>query len=193
VRSLHLLEKLLKNFSAIYETRRFITAFTRALHWSISWASLIQSIPSYLSKIHFNIVDSPTSWFSQWSLSFWIYQQYPICILFAPIRATCSAHLILLDFIFSIWKKNVEGSGRYFIEGTLKEFCLEGVSEETYMLQSRFDLGTSRAQLNRFSQVVDYEVWKFDLTPKYNSSVTCVVAEIRAYVQWNMNMIILWW
>jgi hypothetical protein len=36
-----LLEKLhivqpLKNFPAFYETRRFITAFTRALYWSLS-------------------------------------------------------------------------------------------------------------------------------------------------------------
>jgi hypothetical protein len=29
------------------------------------------TIPYYLSKIHFNIVQSPTSWSSQWSLSFW--------------------------------------------------------------------------------------------------------------------------
>jgi hypothetical protein len=41
-----LLEKLpivqqLKNFPAFYGTRRFITAFTRALHWSLSWATSI--------------------------------------------------------------------------------------------------------------------------------------------------------
>jgi hypothetical protein len=29
----------------IYETRRFITAFTRARHLSLSWATLIQSMP----------------------------------------------------------------------------------------------------------------------------------------------------
>jgi hypothetical protein len=39
-----LLEKLpivqpLKNFPAFYGTRMFITAFTRALHWSLFWAS----------------------------------------------------------------------------------------------------------------------------------------------------------
>jgi hypothetical protein len=38
-----------KNSPAFYETRRFITAFTRALHWSLSWARSIQSIPSILS------------------------------------------------------------------------------------------------------------------------------------------------
>jgi hypothetical protein len=45
------LEKLsivqpLKNFPAFYGTRRFITVFTRALHWSLFRARSIQSIPS---------------------------------------------------------------------------------------------------------------------------------------------------
>jgi hypothetical protein len=39
--------QLLKNFPAFYGTRRFITVFKRALHWSLSWARSIQSIPSY--------------------------------------------------------------------------------------------------------------------------------------------------
>jgi hypothetical protein len=57
----------------------------------------IYTIPSYLSKIHFNIVHPLTSWSSQWSLSFWIFHKYTICIPFLRIRATCPAHLILLD------------------------------------------------------------------------------------------------
>jgi hypothetical protein len=44
----------------------------------------IHSILSYLSKIHFNIVQAPASWSSQWSLSFWPSQQYPICIPLLP-------------------------------------------------------------------------------------------------------------
>jgi hypothetical protein len=67
----------LKKFPAFYGTRRFITVFTRSLQWSLSWARSIQFIPSYLSKIHFNIVHLPTSWSSQWSLSFWLSHQYP--------------------------------------------------------------------------------------------------------------------
>jgi hypothetical protein len=35
----------LKNFPEFYGTRRFITVFTRTLHWSLSWASSVQSIP----------------------------------------------------------------------------------------------------------------------------------------------------
>jgi hypothetical protein len=40
----------------------------------------ISIITSYLSKIQFSIVHPPTSWSSQWSLSFWISHQYSICI-----------------------------------------------------------------------------------------------------------------
>jgi hypothetical protein len=69
LRSWALLEELsivqpFKTPPAFYGTRRFNTMFTRALHWSLSWAISIQSIPSYLSKIHFNIVHPPTSWSS---------------------------------------------------------------------------------------------------------------------------------
>jgi hypothetical protein len=32
----------------------------------------IHTIPSYFSKIHFNIVHPPTTWSSQWSLPFWL-------------------------------------------------------------------------------------------------------------------------
>jgi hypothetical protein len=51
-RSWALLEKLpivqpIKNFPAFYGTRRFITVFTRFLHWSLSWVRSIQSIPSH--------------------------------------------------------------------------------------------------------------------------------------------------
>jgi hypothetical protein len=57
--------QLLKNFPAFYGTRRFITVFIRALHWSLSWARSIQSIPSHISKIHFNIVYPPAPWSSK--------------------------------------------------------------------------------------------------------------------------------
>jgi hypothetical protein len=51
-RSAALLEKppvvqQLKNFPAFYGTQRFITVFTRDLHWSIFLTRSIQSIPSH--------------------------------------------------------------------------------------------------------------------------------------------------
>jgi len=39
--------QLVKKFPSFYETRRFITAFTRARHLSLSWTSSIQSMPPH--------------------------------------------------------------------------------------------------------------------------------------------------
>jgi hypothetical protein len=73
--------QLLKNFPAFYGTRRFITAFTRALHWSLSRARSIQPIPSHHISLRPILI---LSWSPQWSLSFWISHQHPICIPFLP-------------------------------------------------------------------------------------------------------------
>jgi hypothetical protein len=62
----------------------------------------IHTIPSYLSKIHFNITHSPTSWSYQWSLSFWLSHQYPICISLPPFRSMFPVSLILLDLVILI-------------------------------------------------------------------------------------------
>jgi hypothetical protein len=91
--------QLLKNFPAFYVTRRFIIVFRRAIYSSLFWARSIQSLPSHLSKIHFNIVYPPTSWSSQWlfpSLSLSLSHQYPIC------------NFIFLDLIILImlWEGN---------------------------------------------------------------------------------------
>jgi hypothetical protein len=58
--------KSLNSFPAFFGTQRFITACTRALHLSLSWARPIQSkSPTYrLSKIHPNIIHSLMSWSS---------------------------------------------------------------------------------------------------------------------------------
>jgi hypothetical protein len=39
--------QLFRNFPTFYGTTRFITVFTRALHWSLSWARSIPPIPSH--------------------------------------------------------------------------------------------------------------------------------------------------
>ena len=63
--------QLVKKFPALYGTRRFITALTRASHLSLSWASSIQSMPPIPlpEKIHLNIILPSMPGSSKWSLS----------------------------------------------------------------------------------------------------------------------------
>ena len=54
---------------------------------------------SHFPKTHLNIVLSSTPWSSKWSLSSGFSTKTLLTPLLAPIHATCSAHLILLDSI----------------------------------------------------------------------------------------------
>jgi hypothetical protein len=77
-----------RQLPAFYGTRKFITLFTRALHWFISWERSIQSI------LH----STPTHWFTTNNLRVFLFSP-------PPLRAACHAHLILLEFILIILGK----------------------------------------------------------------------------------------
>jgi hypothetical protein len=73
--------QLVKKFSTFYVAWRFITGFTRAHHWSVSWARQIQSIPSHpVANILFNIILPSTSMSSEWSLHYILFNQNFVCI-----------------------------------------------------------------------------------------------------------------
>ena len=99
--------QLLKKFPAFYGTRRFITAFTRARHLSLSWTRLTQSIsPSYFSKIHFDITLPYTPGSSKWV--FWRTRNLKIYFLILWSWKNCDTSNVsqLLAVIFqntSFW------------------------------------------------------------------------------------------
>ena len=93
--------QLVKKFPAFHGTQRFIAALTSVRHQSLSWASPNQSIyphpPSWKSILILSTylrLDLPSGLFPSGFPTKTLYTP-----LSSPIRATCSAHLILLDFI----------------------------------------------------------------------------------------------
>jgi hypothetical protein len=63
----------------------------------LSQLNPVRSIDPYLPKVHLNVILPLKPWSSQWSLTFGPPNQNLVNT--SPMRATCSAHLILLDLI----------------------------------------------------------------------------------------------
>jgi hypothetical protein len=77
----------------------------------LSQSNPVRSIDPYLPKVHLNVILPPTPRSSHWSLAFGPPNQNPVSTSPLPMRATCPAHLILLD-IFVLWTKCSSNSGR---------------------------------------------------------------------------------
>jgi hypothetical protein len=93
--------QLVKKFPAFYGTRRFLTPLTSTRHLSLSWAIPIQSshlhATSWRSILKLSshlCLGLPSSLFPSGFPTITLYTPLP-----SPIRATCPARLILLDFI----------------------------------------------------------------------------------------------
>ena len=93
--------QLVKKFPAFHGTRMFITALTSVRHLSLSCASPIQSINPHPTSWRCILILSthlrlclPSGLFPSGSPTKTLYTPFS-----SPIRATCPAHFILLDFI----------------------------------------------------------------------------------------------
>ena len=93
--------QLVKKFPAFLGTRRFITAFTSSRHLSLSSASSIHSIPRHPTPLRSILILSshlrlglPSGLFPSDFPTKTLYR-----LLLSLKRATCPAHLIILDFI----------------------------------------------------------------------------------------------
>jgi hypothetical protein len=88
---------------AFYGTRRFITMFTRAFHWSLSWARSTQLTPSHPISLRYILIlfthlhlGLPSGLFPS---------EFPTNILYtssSPHSCYIPAHLILFDLIILI-------------------------------------------------------------------------------------------
>jgi hypothetical protein len=103
---------------------KFIIVFTRTLHWSLSLARWIQSIPPHPIPLR-----SILTLFTYLCLLSGLFPSgFPNNILYAfpfsPNRATCPAHIILIDFIILIILGKEFAAPQYAVFSSLLSFHL---------------------------------------------------------------------
>jgi energy-coupling factor transporter transmembrane protein EcfT len=81
----------LKNFPAFHGTRKFNTVFTKALHWSLSWAISIQSTPSHRTSLILCVVCVITVCFSVFYYIGYVFY----CFGYVLLYAYCIGHKLL--------------------------------------------------------------------------------------------------
>jgi hypothetical protein len=92
-----------KNFLAFYGTRRFISRFTRSFYLSLSWDRPIQSTSPHPTPPRSSLILSIHLRLGLRSGLFpYGFLTNNLCAFLFSSRATCSAHLILLDLIILI-------------------------------------------------------------------------------------------
>ena len=148
-----------RNSPYFMEPWRFITAFTRSRHLP---ARSIQSLtPSHSSNNHFNIILYLPSGF--------IRSGFPTktlyAPLFSPIRVTCSAHLILLDFITRIRLSGEKHRAwRYLLCSLLHSPVISSLS------------GSNNLENTQYALLSQYERSRF--TPIYNDTTELPLLQI---------------
>ena len=117
--------QLVKKFPAFYGTQWFIITYARVRHLSLSWVRSIQSVPPIplqrrsslilSSHLHLGLPSGlcPSSFPTK----------TPYTLLLSLIRATCPAHLILLDFI----TRTIFGEEYRSLSSSLCSFLLSSV------------------------------------------------------------------
>jgi hypothetical protein len=101
---------IVKKFAVFYATRRFITVFTAARHWALSWAWWIHFTPSHPTSLRSIPILS-----SHLRLSLQVFGpkicidfSSPMCVLHAP--STCFLiwlPIIILGEAFKVWSSSV--------------------------------------------------------------------------------------
>jgi hypothetical protein len=112
--------QLVKKFPTFYGTRRFITVFTRTRQWSLSWARCNQTTISHpISRRPILILSSYLYLRLPSGLFFPVYPtKFLYGFLISPMRATCSAYIILLGLITNNMWWSVQ-----FMKMIINDYC----------------------------------------------------------------------